>query len=164
MATDKIENVGIKESQKQEIEDLIRKTDKYKSINEVVQTAVIKLLNSEKQETKTTTKNVSEVLKKISSFCERLLEEEFSEKIKLTNELIRIIETIQYEIRSYNRQLFSTRTDKLLISRSLKKYFDDFIQRLENDNKEFKLNISKERINELNSLRQEFIDTVISKG
>lgn len=164
MQTDRIENVGIKGSQKQEIEDVLRKNNKYKSINEFVQIAVINLLNLETNESKSNKQNVADVLKKISSFYEKLLEEEFSEKIKLTDGLINIIQRIQLEIRQYNHQLFSSRTSKLLTSRSLKNHFDNFIQELEHDNKEYKLNISKESINELQSLRKDFINTVISKS
>ena len=73
---DPIVNVGIKQTQKEKVSELISKNYAYKSINEFVQNATSKLLDAETKKTATNSSSMESVLGELQEFNITLLKEE----------------------------------------------------------------------------------------
>ena len=167
--TDPIVNVGIKQSQKENISDLISKSDKYKSINEFVQEAVSKLINSHYQEglsqENNTQKNIMESIKKVNA---DLLKNELLGNHKLTLEIVRFILDVQEALIDYQIKYLEHKNEKdsiilLLTARRAKNVLDQYIGSLEDRNKTLNLGIPDYKIYELKNLKNQFVDCITAQ-
>jgi len=153
---DPIVNVGIKQTQKEKVSELISKNYAYKSINEFVQNATSKLLDAETKKTATNSSSMESVLGELQEFNITLLKEDFLDLNRLNDHVIAFIKRIKNCIepyRSYDEPL-----TKLLLFRNLKDILNQYFSYLENRNEPENLGISKYKLAELKSLIEKFIN------
>jgi len=158
---DPIVNVGIKQSQKEKITELIAKIERYKSINEFVQEAVSNLIVQEqKNETPSKIDSKEQVLEDIKNINIELLKEELLGNHKLSEGIVKSITEIKSALYEYERNLRWFSSDKLkslLLARNFKILLDSYIARIEETNKSLKLGISENILIRLKNARNQFI-------
>ncbi|MBI2660531.1 hypothetical protein HYX07_05190 [Candidatus Woesearchaeota archaeon] len=163
-----IVNVGIKQSQKEKIYELISKSDKYKSINEFVQEAVsnwitIEYKNKELPKKRSEHKTIFEQINKVNL---KLISEELLGYHKLTSEIVHFIDIIKQSLHRFEYEYYSHSDDKIILllnARQVKEHLDNFIAYLVDRNQAVNLKIPERYIEELKMLRDQFVHNIIAQ-
>ncbi|MDP3766098.1 MAG: hypothetical protein Q8R04_06315 [Nanoarchaeota archaeon] len=165
---DMVVNVGIKQSQKEKIMDIIAKIGIYKSINEFVQAAVSNLISIEYKNIETPKKRneFETIFEQINKVNLNLVSDELLGYHKLTNEIVHFIEMIKQTLIRFDYEYSLHSSDKirlLLDARQLKEHLDNFISYLVDRNQAANLKIPERYIEELKILRAEFVNYVTAQ-
>ncbi len=148
-------NVGIKENQKKQINQIIKESE-FSSANEFVQKAVEEyILKQKKGET------IEDATKNIEDFLDKILEEELEDKIAINPEIAGIIKELLEEIGKFKfSSKFESKSSVLIRSIHIKDFLNDLIKEIEKQNKKFEEDMPLEYSNSLKDLKGEFISKV----
>jgi len=155
-------NVGIKSTQKEEIDKILRESEgKYKSINEFVQASIDQFLLKQKvDEDVKEIEDIDQILYDIKEFVEKILEDELEDKIAITSDIAETIQRLLEKLKEFKMSLnWDDRTAQLISAIRLKDSINELKESCgKNDKKYPRSKIPRRYSEKIDDFRNKFVE------
>lgn len=127
-------NAGIRPEQHDKLKKMMtEEPDRFKSINAVVQEAVILFINDEtaKKDSNITKKDTKSVLEELEHFFENILLDKLEDKIILNDDELKLLNGIIKQVKFFKDDYYDkTKSQRIMSAIDIKEYIDVFIESL----------------------------------